>query len=939
MERAGGTLFSYLKGIKPAFMSKTPHFSFITAHYFWVIGMTLIASIAIYASRGETNLAYIDALLFASGANTQAGLNPVDVMTLNTFQQTMIYIFSMASSPITLHGSVVYLRLYWFEKRFQGWVRDVRKRRMTLTKSRSKAKVDPRQAEEGLTDRHINILPPGSNPHRLANDGILLNSHTEDDVKLSSRLGDNYSGTASEDRESTISSSHLEKASHEGSADTSSINGTPSGKSVTTDAQQNQQGNGAVTGISFADRVKRSDGLGDDFTKFPQLRSNDDHIAIVQRQRNQDNEVLRIPGPRDTERGMGPRPLDENDFQDDDDAMINRAATGDSRPEQERTNSAAPAGRPTAITIEEPRRRRRSEIIEDVQAVGGILDTLRFRRPRFLNKNQHQTREDDASASHNIRARTADTIRSVLSRDKADDMPYLSYTPTVARNSNFVGLTLEQREELGGIEYRSLRTLAVVLLGYFWGFQVLGTVVLLPYILNNRRYGTVVDDAGASRVWWAFFTGNSAFMDLGFALTPDSMNSFNSSEYVLMFMWFFIIIGNTGFPVMLRFIIWATSLVLPKKSGLWEELRFLLDHPRRCFTLLFPSGANWWLLWILVIMNAIDLVFFIILDLHSTVVAELPVHTRVVNGLFQAAATRTAGFTCLPLSALHPAMMVLYMIMMYISVFPIAISIRRTNVYEEKSLGVYDEREDDDEDTAQNDMSATALSYVGTHLRRQLSFDLWYVFLGLFVLSISEGSKIQNGEFDLFAILFEVISAYGTVGLSLGVPTSNAALCSQFNVVGKLVIIAMQIRGRHRSLPYGLDRAVLLPREYQIGKEEPEEPNSLVRANTNVSTATSTAVQRVGTNTGRATGTARERRGSNIIVKLMHPGPAVPQEMAHHRSRSTASQIRPNLEFSRTRTEPVFEDDDDLAPLPLSSSRGHVGSFQPRHLKEMSGGD
>lgn len=27
--------------------------------------------------------------------------------------------------------------------------------------------------------------------------------------------------------------------------------------------------------------------------------------------------------------------------------------------------------------------------------------------------------------------------------------------------------------------------------------------------------------------------------------------------------------------------------------------------------------------------------------------------------------------------------------MMYISVFPVAISIRRTNVYEEKSLGIY----------------------------------------------------------------------------------------------------------------------------------------------------------------------------------------------------------------------------------------------------------
>ena len=39
------------------------------------------------------------------------------------------------------------------------------------------------------------------------------------------------------------------------------------------------------------------------------------------------------------------------------------------------------------------------------------------------------------------------------------------------------------------------------------------------------------------------------------------------------------------------------------------------------------------------------------------------------------------------LSQLHAATQVSYLIMMYISVLPIAISVRRTNVYEEQSLG------------------------------------------------------------------------------------------------------------------------------------------------------------------------------------------------------------------------------------------------------------
>jgi len=102
--------------------------------------------------------------------------------------------------------------------------------------------------------------------------------------------------------------------------------------------------------------------------------------------------------------------------------------------------------------------------------------------------------------------------------------------------------------------------------------------------------------------------------DVGYTLTPDSMNSFPTAVFPLLLLIFLIIIGNTGFPCMLRFLIWVTSKLVPRESAIWEELKFLLDHPRRCFTLLFPSKATWWLFWILVILNGIDLVFYIILD-------------------------------------------------------------------------------------------------------------------------------------------------------------------------------------------------------------------------------------------------------------------------------------------------------------------------------------
>lgn len=156
---------------------------------------------------------------------------------------------------------------------------------------------------------------------------------------------------------------------------------------------------------------------------------------------------------------------------------------------------------------------------------------------------------------------------------------------------------------------------------------------------------------------------------------------------------------------------------------------------------------------------------------------------------------------------------------------------RRTNVYEEKSLGIYGNHEEGDDQAAEP-------SYVGAHLRKQLSFDLWYVFMGLFFIAIIEGPRLQNVNqpaFTLFSVLFEIVSAYGTVGLSLGYPNVNTSFSGQFKVLSKLIIIAMQIRGRHRGLPYAVDRAILLPSEGLHQKEDREGEKHLRRRGSGLS--------------------------------------------------------------------------------------------------------
>lgn len=56
------------------------------------------------------------------------------------------------------------------------------------------------------------------------------------------------------------------------------------------------------------------------------------------------------------------------------------------------------------------------------------------------------------------------------------------------------------------------------------------------------------------------------------------------------------------------------------------------------------------------------------------------------------------------------------------------------------------------------------------------------------------------------------------------------SLCGQFTTFGKVVICAMMIRGRHRGLPYAIDRAIMLPSERRGENEgSGEEPTPAAR--------------------------------------------------------------------------------------------------------------
>lgn len=261
--------------------------------------------------------------------------------------------------------------------------------------------------------------------------------------------------------------------------------------------------------------------------------------------------------------------------------------------------------------------------------------------------------------------------------------------------------------------------------------------------------------------------------NLGFTLTPDSMITFRDATWPMLVMTFLAFAGNTCYPVLLRLTLYILSKTVPARSSAKEALNFLLDHPRRCYTLLFPSRPTWVLFGIVVALNFIDVLFIIVLDLDNPAVNDLPMGPRILSALFQAASSRHTGTSTINLANINPAVQFSLLVMMYISILPIAISIRASNTYEERALGVYEMQQAPDE--------TKASSYILMHVQNQLSFDLWYIFLGTFCICIPEAKRIVDvaepvrfrfsvhagqpfanrrlQSFSVFSVFFEVVSA------------------------------------------------------------------------------------------------------------------------------------------------------------------------------------
>ncbi|KAJ4168897.1 hypothetical protein NW754_010828 [Fusarium falciforme] len=373
-------------------------------------------------------------------------------------------------------------------------------------------------------------------------------------------------------------------------------------------------------------------------------------------------------------------------------------------------------------------------------------------------------------------------------------------------------------------------------------------------------------------LWWlGIFNGVSAFNNSGMSLLDASMAPFQRSYFVLITMGLMILAGRTAFPIFLRLVLWCLVKIMRlmgrEYSSSGEALRFILDHPRRVYVYLWPRGVTWYLFSVLIFLNAVNWVGFLLFSLNNPEIESIPTGPRVLAGLFQALSIRFGGFHITNIANLHIGLQVLYAIAMLILTYPIRLGVRRTNVYEERSLGIFDSQ--NDHDPTQNEGQNTLIDEL-RRFRRQLNrgsvrHDAWALMLAVLVITTIESGQFRRDpvHYSVFNILFEVVSAYGCVGVSVGLPDADYSFSGGWHAASKVILCAVMLRGRHRGLPEAIDRAILLPSEGRFGgEEEAEEEEDIPRR------------RRTDGEDGIFAADPDEAQPENLLItRFLHPGP------------------------------------------------------------------
>jgi trk system potassium uptake protein TrkH len=279
--------------------------------------------------------------------------------------------------------------------------------------------------------------------------------------------------------------------------------------------------------------------------------------------------------------------------------------------------------------------------------------------------------------------------------------------------------------------------------------------------LCYHREGFAVGES----IWRGTFHAVSAFCNAGFALQSDSIVMFQDSPVPVLLHAVLITLGGLGFVVLAA--VWTRVARRERRRPLPVQVR----------TVLAVSA----------VLLAAGTLLYAVCEWDRTL-AGLAVPDKLVNALFQSVTLRTAGFNSVDFTELRSATAFFIILFMFVGASPgstgggiktttaaVLLAAIRSTVRRGEPAALFQR-----EVSREIVYRSLAIAII----------SLTVVALGLFLLLLFEPQPFLD-------LAFEAMSAFGTVGLSLGAT-------ARLGPAGKLIIIAVMFIGRIGPLTVAL---------------------------------------------------------------------------------------------------------------------------------------
>lgn len=301
------------------------------------------------------------------------------------------------------------------------------------------------------------------------------------------------------------------------------------------------------------------------------------------------------------------------------------------------------------------------------------------------------------------------------------------------------------------IEYNPRKIVGNIVF-FMLGIQLLGSIALFfafsYYKIENPLFP-------------AIFHSIAAFCNAGFSTFDSGLAQFRYSPSINIIIMLLIVFGGIGFIVLKNI---YQKFRYNKKISLHTKLVLIVTAVLIC------GGA---------------LIIFI--NDYNGAFKNDTLFQKILSSFFQSITTRTAGFETVPQREFSPANQFITIILMFIGGSPASIAggIKTTTFF---IVLLY---------IVKGNYTKQGLPVFSRHINQattEKAFEILFksvilVFFSIFLLLITEKNLIVTGVFSITDIIFETVSAFGTVGLSQGIT-------GDLSVAGKLIIIATMFIGR-----------------------------------------------------------------------------------------------------------------------------------------------